>query len=81
MKNLARKHAKSGITVNDVAPAMIGDTGMIPGAASVVGTPGDVKNIPVGRLGTPQECANVVMMFCKTGYLTGQSILLSGGLT
>ncbi|KXJ97186.1 3-oxoacyl-reductase [Microdochium bolleyi] len=80
MKNLARKHAKMGITVNDVAPAMIGDTGMIPDAQFVEGTPGDVKNIPVGRLGTPEECANVVMMICKTGYLTGQSILLSGGL-
>ncbi|KAI1496411.1 hypothetical protein F5X99DRAFT_414127 [Biscogniauxia marginata] len=80
MKNLANKHAGFGITVNDVAPAMIGETGMIPDAKFVEGTPGDVKNIPVGRLGTPQECANVVTMICKTGYLTGQSILLSGGL-
>ncbi|KAJ8129350.1 hypothetical protein O1611_g4281 [Lasiodiplodia mahajangana] len=80
MRNLAAKHAKSGITVNDVAPAMIGDTGMIPDAKFVEGTPGDVKNIPVGRLGTPEECAGVVTMVCKTGYLTGQSILLSGGL-
>ncbi|KAI1136561.1 NAD(P)-binding protein [Hypoxylon sp. FL0543] len=80
MKNLAMKHAKVGITVNDVAPAMIGETGMIPDKKSVEGTPGDVNNIPVGRLGTPQECANVVTMICKTGYLTGQSILLSGGL-
>ncbi|KAI2468290.1 NAD(P)-binding protein [Annulohypoxylon bovei var. microspora] len=80
MKNLAMKHAKLGITVNDIAPAMIGETGMIPDAAFVEGTAGDVKNIPVGRLGTPQECANVVTMLCRTGYLTGQSILLSGGL-
>ncbi|KAI4860453.1 NAD(P)-binding protein [Hypoxylon rubiginosum] len=80
MKNLAMKHAKAGITVNDVAPAMIGETGMIPDEKFVEGTPGDVKNIPVGRLGTPEECANVVSMICKTGYLTGQSILLSGGL-
>lgn len=80
MRNLAAKQAKSGITVNDVAPAMIGETGMIPDASILEGTAGDVKNIPVGRLGTPQECANVVTMLCKTGYLTGQSILLSGGL-
>lgn len=79
-KNLAMKLAKDGITVNDVAPAMIGETGMIPGEETVKGTPGDVKNIPVGRLGVPQECANIVTMCCKTGYLTGQSILLSGGL-
>lgn len=80
MRNLAGKLAKDGITVNSVAPAMIGETGMIPNAEFLVGTPGDVKNIPVGRLGTPQETANVVTMLCKTGYLTGQSILLSGGL-
>ncbi|KAI2631737.1 3-oxoacyl-reductase [Xylaria nigripes] len=80
MKNLATKHARSGITVNDVAPAMIGDTGMIPDEKFVEGTPGDVKNIPVGRLGTPEECAGIVTMICKTGYLTGQSILCSGGL-
>jgi len=59
---------------------MIGDTGMIPSEDFVKGTPGDVKNIPVGRLGVPEECANVVEMCCKTGYLTGSSILLAGGL-
>ncbi|KAK1754398.1 3-oxoacyl-reductase FabG [Echria macrotheca] len=80
MRSLAGKHARDGITVNDVAPAMIGDTGLIPDASFVAGTPGDVKNIPVGRLGTPSEVANVVLMFCDTGYLTGQSVLLSGGL-
>jgi len=79
-KNLALNLAKYGITVNDVAPAMIGETGMIPDAKFVEGTPGDVGNIPVGRLGTPQECANVVTMLCRTGYLTGQSIVLAGGL-
>ena len=80
MRNLAGKLAKDGITVNNVAPAMIGETGMIPNADFLVGTPGDVKNIPVGRLGTPRETANVVTMLCRTGYLTGQRILLSGGL-
>jgi 3-oxoacyl-[acyl-carrier protein] reductase len=80
MKNLAGKVARFGITVNSVAPAMIGDTGMIPDASVLKGTPGDVVNIPVGRLGTPKECANVVEMICKTGYMTGQNILLTGGL-
>lgn len=80
MRNLARKHAGQGITVNDVAPAMIGDTGLVPDEKSVEGTQGDVKNIPVGRLGAPQEVANLVTMCARTGYLTGQSILLAGGL-
>ena len=79
-KNLSNKLAGNGISVNDVAPAMIGETGMIPNAKFVEGTPGDVKNIPVGRLGSPQEVANLVTMLCKTGYLTGQSIVISGGL-
>jgi 3-oxoacyl-[acyl-carrier protein] reductase len=79
-KNLAQKMGKSGITFNDVAPAMITGTGMIPTEEQLKGTPGDVKNIPVGRSGSTEECANVVTMLCRTGYMTGQSLLLSGGL-
>lgn len=76
MKNLATRLAEHGITVNDVAPAMIGDTGMIPNIEAVQG----LTETPMGRLGTPEECANVVEMFCKTGYATGQSFLLAGGI-
>ncbi|KAI6950981.1 NAD(P)-binding protein [Hortaea werneckii] len=79
-KNLANKLGKDRITFNDVAPAMITDTGMIPSEENLKGTPGDVGNIPVGRSGKPEECAGVVTMLCRTGYMTGQSILLSGGL-
>ena len=79
-KNLAIKLAKNGITCNDVAPAMITGTGMIKDEDALKGTPGDVKNIPVGRSGSTSECANVVTMLARTGYMTGQSILLSGGL-
>ena len=79
-KNVANKLGKDGITFNDVAPAMITGTGMIPDEESLKGTPGDVKNIPVRRSGSAQECANVVTMLCRTGYMTGQSILISGGL-
>ena len=80
-KNLGTKGlAGEGITVNDVAPAMIGGTGMIPGEEFVRGTAGDVSMIPVRRLGETGEVANVVTMVCRTGYLTGQSIMLSGGL-
>ncbi|KAI8656487.1 hypothetical protein NCS56_01252900 [Fusarium sp. Ph1] len=37
-------------------------------------------SIPVHRLGQPDEVANVAVMMAKTGYLTGQEIVLSGGL-
>ncbi|RMX72357.1 hypothetical protein D0869_14697 [Hortaea werneckii] len=54
-KNLANKLGKDGITFNDVAPAMITDTGMIPSEENLKGTPGDVGNIPVGRSGKPED--------------------------
>jgi len=79
-KNLSTRLAKDGITVNDVAPAMIGETGMIPDAKFLEGTPGDVKGIPVGRLGTTKEVAEAVLMFVRSGYTTGQSLIMSGGL-
>ncbi|KAM5453457.1 hypothetical protein MaudCBS49596_002659 [Microsporum audouinii] len=77
MKNLATRLAEFNISVNDVAPAMIGETGMIPDARAI---PEVAGTIPLGRLGTPDEVANVVEMCVTTGYLTGQSILLAGGL-
>ncbi|KAM5470820.1 hypothetical protein MauCBS54593_003864 [Microsporum audouinii] len=77
MKNLATRLAEFNISVNDVAPAMIGETGMIPDARTI---PEVAGTIPLGRLGTPDEVANVVEMCVTTGYLTGQSILLAGGL-
>jgi len=77
MRNLATRLGKDGITVNDVAPAMIGETGMIPDEASV---PGVREQIPVGRLGRPEEVGGAVAMFVRTGYVTGQTLLVAGGL-
>lgn len=77
MKNLSTRLAEFNISVNDVAPAMIGDTGMIPNAAAI---PEVAAGIPLQRLGTPEETANVVTMLATTGYMTGQSLLLAGGL-
>lgn len=77
MKNLSTRLAEYNISVNDVAPAMIGDTGMLSNAAAF---PEVAASIPLGRLGTPEETANVVTMLVNTGYMTGQSLLLAGGL-
>ncbi|KAF4433506.1 3-oxoacyl-[acyl-carrier-protein] reductase FabG [Colletotrichum fructicola Nara gc5] len=88
--NLATLLAPEGVTVNIVLPAMIGATGMIatPKSTQVLllalraTDPGlaIAASVPVHRLGAPEEVANVVTMFAKTGYLTGQEILLTGGL-
>ncbi len=77
MKNLSTRLAEYNISVNDVAPAMVGSTGMIPNGDSV---PGLVESIPLKRLCTPEEVANAVLMYAKTGFCTGQSLVVSGGL-
>ncbi|KAH7419720.1 putative short-chain dehydrogenases/reductase [Cadophora sp. MPI-SDFR-AT-0126] len=77
MRNLSSHLVKHNISVNDVSPALIGDTGMI-SSPDVI--PGGVGTIPMGRLGEPGEVANVVVMLAETGFMTGQSLLISGGL-
>ena len=65
--------AKEGITVNAIAPALI-ETDMIrdnPRATPAL--------IPVGRFGTVDEVADVVVMLASNGYITGQTINVNGG--
>lgn len=77
MKNLSQKLAPYNISVNDVAPALIEETGMLPNADAI---PGGKESIPLQRMGQPGEIANVVRMLVTTGYMTGQSLVIAGGL-
>jgi 3-oxoacyl-[acyl-carrier protein] reductase len=73
--SLAARFAGSGITVNALAPALIADTGMIPGA------PADLRErVPVGRLGQPSEVADLALAVLRNAYLTNQVIPLDGGM-
>ncbi len=65
--------AKEGITVNAIAPALI-ETDMIAGNPRA-----QAEMIPVGRLGTPEEVAEVAVMLAHNGYITGQTISVNGG--
>ncbi len=42
-----------------------------------------LKNIPVGRIGKPEEVARAVMFFAdeKSAYITGQVLAVDGGMT
>lgn len=75
---LAGRTADRGVTVNAVAPALIGDTRMVPV------DPNDPDAlplpIPVGRLGTPEEVADLAVAMLRNGYLTDKVITLDGGL-
>ena len=72
---LASRVARDGVTVNALAPALIEDTGMLPG------DPGDLAaRIPVGRVGRPDEVADLALAVLRNGYMTSQVVGLDGGL-
>lgn len=79
MRVLSREAARKNIRANSVAPGVI-DTSMaatIPEDARA----GMLKNIPLGRFGTPEEVANVVLFLCSplASYVTGQTVEINGG--
>jgi 3-oxoacyl-[acyl-carrier protein] reductase len=77
---LARELGSRCVTVNCVAPGFI-DTDM------TRDLPGDqrdllLKQIPLGRLGTPAEIAALVSFLCSdlAGYITGETVHINGGM-
>jgi len=78
MEGLTRGYAarvvQDGVTVNAVAPSLIA-TEMIKPHRSA-----NVARIPVGRLGTVDEIASVVLLVVGNAYMTGQTVAANGGL-
>jgi 3-oxoacyl-[acyl-carrier protein] reductase len=72
---LAARLAEHGVTANAIAPALIEDTAMLPG-----GTDELAARIPVGRLGRPDEVADLAVAILRNGYLTNQVIGIDGGM-
>ena len=79
-KALALEVAKRGVTVNTISPGYIG-------TKMVTAIPEDVLNtkilpqIPVGRLGKPEEVAGLVSYLAseEAAFLTGANIAINGG--
>lgn len=74
-KALAKELAPSGITVNCVSPGII-DTRMNRDFSKeeLIG------EVPLERIGTPEEVARAVLFFAQSGYITGQDLSVSGGM-
>jgi NAD(P)-dependent dehydrogenase (short-subunit alcohol dehydrogenase family) len=79
-KTLALETARKGITVNCVAPGFIA-TDMVTSVPEDV-LANVVADIPVGRLGEPEEIARVVEFLVDrdAGYITGSIVSVNGGL-
>ena len=76
-RSLSAELSPSGIRVNCVAPGVI-DTDMV----QVLGqeTLDELaREIPLGRLGKPEEIAQAVLFLAQNPYITGQVITLDGG--
>ena len=79
-KTAAKELGSRGITVNAVAPGFI-KTAMTDALSDDVKS-AMMKQVAMGRYGTPEEIASVVSFLCSSdaSYVTGQTIEISGGL-
>jgi 2-hydroxycyclohexanecarboxyl-CoA dehydrogenase len=86
-KTIARESARRGVTANVVCPGPT-DTALLAGMAQA-GPSGDqlvaalTRAVPMRRLGRPEDVAAAVAFLAgeDAGYITGQTLSVSGGLT
>lgn len=83
VKNIAKEVAPFGVTVNNVSPGAIAT----PRNAAVYNDAEARKKveacIPVGRFGTPEDCAGIVAFLAseQSSYITGADIKVDGGMS
>jgi len=74
--SLSQQAAAAGVTVNVVAPALI-ESDMLPADPEV--REQLAGSLPVGRLGTADEVADLIAAVVRNGFVTNQSFLIDGG--
>jgi 2-hydroxycyclohexanecarboxyl-CoA dehydrogenase len=86
-KTIAREHARHGITVNVVCPGPT-ETALFEDYKQGAGNPEKLveaftRSIPLGRIGRPDDLPGAILFFASddAGYVTGQVLSVSGGLT
>ena len=79
-KSVAKEYGAKGVTVNAVAPGFI-QTAMTDELPDTV-KDAYIKQIPLGRFGTPEDVAGVVSFLAseKASYVTGQVLEVTGGM-
>jgi len=86
-KTIAREHARHGITVNVVCPGPT-ETALFADYKQGAGDPAKLEEafrraIPLGRIGQPDDLPGAILFFASddAGYITGQVLSVSGGLS
>jgi 3-oxoacyl-[acyl-carrier protein] reductase len=87
MKTLATRYGKDNVTFNTVCPGRI-LTDRLMGGLKASGLSREAyvaqlgADIPLGRVGTPEEFANVIVFLAseRASYVTGTAIQVDGGL-
>ncbi len=82
MRDLAMELGPYGITCNNVAPGAINTPINAPLLANKPELDALLRNIPLGRLGTPEEVAGLVAFLASSdaAYVTGSTYFIDGGL-
>ncbi|BDC41264.1 beta-ketoacyl-ACP reductase [Paraburkholderia terrae] len=80
-KSLALEVAKRGITVNTVSPGYLA-TAMVQAVPHDIMETKILPQIPVGRLGRPEEIAALVAFLCsdEAAFMTGANLAINGGM-
>ena len=79
-KSLSLESAKKGVTVNTISPGYIG-TKMVTAIPKEVLDSKILPQIPVSRLGKPEEVAGLIIYLCseEAAFVTGANIAINGG--
>ena len=79
-KSLALEVARKGVTVNTISPGYIG-TKMVTAIPKEILDSKILPQIPVGRLGQPEEVAGLIIYLCsaEAAFVNGANIAINGG--
>ena len=91
VKAIAAPYARSNVTINNLLPEMFETDRLTANMTKMAGAAGRTleaerqsrrAGVPAARFGRPEEFGAVCAFYCSahTGYITGQNILLDGGL-